>query len=93
MRRAAVLLAAAVALAACAGPAGATNGWWTFDRDTNTNSTLTWKWTYPPSPAQYVRSWRAGSGSSTDECQRGKGGCPRAGIRSGATGTTTTGAR
>ena len=76
MRRAAALLAAAVALAVCAGPAGATNGWWTFDRDTNTNSKLTWKWTYPPNPAQYVHSWRAGSGSSTAECQRGEGWLP-----------------
>ena len=66
MRRAVVALAAATALLAC-GSATAANGWWTFDRNANLNSTLTWKWTYPPSPAQYSSSWRAGSGSSTDE--------------------------
>jgi hypothetical protein len=59
-----------------AAPAGAANGWWTFDRDTNVDSTLHWKWTYPPSPAQYSRSWRAGSGTTTDECQVGRGWLP-----------------
>lgn len=59
-------------------PAGspAANGWWTFDRDTNLDSTLTWKWTYPPSSAQYARSWRAGSGTSPYECRRAEGWLP-----------------
>jgi hypothetical protein len=76
MRRGAVVVAATAALLAWSGPSAAANGWWTFDRNTNLNSTLTWKWTYPPSPAQYSHSWRAGSGASTDECRRGEGWLP-----------------
>jgi hypothetical protein len=76
MPRAAVVLATAVAALACAAAASGANGWWTFDRNTNRNSTLTWKWTYPPSPEQYTHSWRAGSGSSMDECIRGEGWLP-----------------
>jgi len=76
MRRAVLALAAAAALLACARSAAAANGWWTFDRNTNLNSTLTWKWTYPPSSAQYSHSWRAGAGSSTDECRRAEGWLP-----------------
>ena len=72
----AVALAAMIAAFACAGPAQAANGWWTFERNSNTNSTLSWKWTYPPSPTQYARSWRAGSGSSTNECRRAEGWLP-----------------
>jgi hypothetical protein len=76
MRRAVVALAATTtALLAC-GSVTAANGWWTFDRNTNLNSTLTWKWTYPPSPTQYSHGWRAGSGSSTNECRRGEGWLP-----------------
>ena len=69
-------LLAAVVLAWTAQSATAANGWWTFDRNTNLNSTLSWKWTYPPSSAQYTRSWRAGSGSTTDECEVGRGWLP-----------------
>jgi hypothetical protein len=76
MRRIAVLCATVVALLASVGPASAVNGWWTFDRGTNTSSKLTWKWTYPSNPAQYVHSWRAGSGISTDECRRAEGWLP-----------------
>jgi hypothetical protein len=74
MIRIAVL--AALVIACVASPATAANGWWTFDRDTNLSSTLTWKWTYPPSPTQYSRSWRAGSGSDMDECEVGRGWLP-----------------
>ena len=59
--RIALLVALVLSTAA---PASAANGWWTFNRNTNLNSTLTWKWTYPPSPADYSRSWRAGSGTT-----------------------------
>lgn len=71
-----IALLAALLLAWAAGPASAANGWWTFNRNTNLNSVLNWKWTYPPSPTQYTRSWRAGSGTTTDECQVGRGWLP-----------------
>jgi hypothetical protein len=71
-----IALAAALALAWTAAPAAAANGWWTFNRDTNIDSTLSWKWTYPENPAEYARSWRAGSGTTTDECQVGRGWLP-----------------
>ena len=71
-----IALLAALALCWIAAPASAANGWWTFDRDTNLDSTLTWKWTYPPSPAQYSRSWRGGSGTTMDECEIGRGWLP-----------------
>jgi hypothetical protein len=70
------LLFVSVALLASTTSASAANGWWTFERQTNLNSTLTWKWTYPPSPAQYSRSWRAGSGTSPNECRRAEGWLP-----------------
>jgi hypothetical protein len=73
--RASALLVMCVALLAST-PASAANGWWTFERRSNLDSTLTWKWTYPPSPAQYSRSWRAGSGTSTNECRRAEGWLP-----------------
>jgi hypothetical protein len=74
IRRVALLC---LVVALCGAPsAGAVNGWWTFNRDTNLDSTLTWKWTYPPSPAEYTHSWRAGSGTSTDECVRAAGWLP-----------------
>ena len=72
----AFVLAAMVAAFACAGPAQAANGWWTFERISNTNSTLSWKWTYPPTPTQYTRSWRAGSGTTQNECRRAEGWLP-----------------
>lgn len=56
--------------------ASAANGWWTFHRQTNLDSTLTWKWTYPPSPTEYTKRWRAGSGTSQDECARAAGWLP-----------------
>ena len=71
--RIALLVALVLSTAA---PASAANGWWTFNRNTNLNSTLTWKWTYPPSPADYSRSWRAGSGTTMDECEIGRGWLP-----------------
>jgi hypothetical protein len=54
----------------------AADGWWTFKRETNTNSTLSWKWTYPPNQTQYSKSWRAGSGTAQNECRRGEGWLP-----------------
>jgi hypothetical protein len=74
MRASALLLVCLALLTS--GPASAANGWWTFERQSNLDSTLTWKWTYPPSPAQYSRSWRAGSGTSTNECRRAEGWLP-----------------
>ena len=50
MRGAVVTLAAPAALLAWSGPSAAANGWWTFDRNTNLNSTLTWKWTVSAEP-------------------------------------------
>jgi hypothetical protein len=72
----ALALAACVALLGCVGSARAANGWWTFERGTNLYSRLTWKWTYPPSATQYARSWRAGSGTSQNECRRAEGWLP-----------------
>jgi hypothetical protein len=71
-----IALLAALVLGWTAAPVAAANGWWTFDRNTNLNSTLTWKWTYPPSPTQYSRSWRGGSGTTTDECEVARGWLP-----------------
>jgi hypothetical protein len=70
-----VALVAALFLIAVA-PASAVNGWWKFRRETNINSTLFWIYTYPPNPTQYSFSWRAGSGTSTDACEVGKGWLP-----------------
>src|SRR4051812_50195840 len=74
-----IALLAALVLSWTVGPASAANGWWTFDRNTNLNSRLTWKWTYPPSPAEYSRSWRGGAGTSMDEGEIGRGGRPGGG--------------
>jgi hypothetical protein len=74
MRRA-LLTCLVVALCAPAA-AGAANGWWTFHRQTNLDSTLTWKWTHPPNPTEFTASWRAGSGSTTNECRRAEGWLP-----------------
>jgi hypothetical protein len=71
-----VALAALVAALAWAGSARAANGWWAFERVTNIDSTLSWKWTYPPSPAEYSRTWRAGSGISPYECRPAEGWLP-----------------
>ena len=71
-----VALVAVLVALACAESGQAANGWWTFKRQTNMDSTLAWKWTYPPSPAQHAHSWRAGSGTSTDECRRAEGWLP-----------------
>jgi hypothetical protein len=74
MSRLAVLAACLLALSAS--PAGAANGWWTFDRDTNLDSTLRWRWTYPDNPTIYGKAWRAGSGTSRYECRRAEGWLP-----------------
>jgi hypothetical protein len=71
-----VAVAAVVAALACAESGVAANGWWTFKRQTNVDSTLSWKWTYPPSAAEYSRRWRAGSGSSPYECRPAEGWLP-----------------
>jgi hypothetical protein len=71
-----VALAALVTALTCAGSAQAANGWWAFERVTNIDSTLSWKWTYPPSAAEYSRSWRAGSGTSSYECRPAEGWLP-----------------
>jgi hypothetical protein len=75
MRRA-LLVVAVVALYAPAGASAEANGWWTFNRDTNLDSRLSWKWTYPPRTGEYSQTWRAGSGTSRDECLRGDGWLP-----------------
>jgi hypothetical protein len=74
MSRLAVLAACLLALSAS--PAGAADGWWTFDRDTNLDSTLRWRWTYPDNPTIYGKAWRAGSGTSRYECRRAEGWLP-----------------
>lgn len=74
MRRA-FLICLVLALCVPAAAAGA-NGWWTFHRQTNLDSTLRWKWTHPPNPTEYSASWRAGSGTSTNECRRAEGWLP-----------------
>jgi hypothetical protein len=67
----------ALLVAVCVPPAASgANGWWTFRRDSNLDSRLAWKWTYPPSPTEYSKSWRAGSGTTTNECRRGEGWLP-----------------
>jgi hypothetical protein len=71
-----VALAAVLAALACAHSGQAANGWWTFKRQTNIDSTLSWKWTYPPSATEYSRRWRAGSGSSPYECRPAEGWLP-----------------
>ncbi|HEX5467745.1 MAG TPA: hypothetical protein VFW80_01710 [Gaiellaceae bacterium] len=71
-----IALVAALVLAWTSAPAQAATGWWTFNRNTNLDSRLSWKWTYPPSPTEYTRSWRAGSGTSKDECELGNGWLP-----------------
>src|SRR4051812_50186582 len=71
-----IALLAALVLSWTVGPASAANGWWTFDRDTNLNSRLTWKWTYPPSPAEYSRSWRGGGRGGLGGGGGGRGGGP-----------------
>jgi hypothetical protein len=74
MRRA--ILICLVWVLALPAVAEAANGWWTFHRETNLNSTLRWKWTYPPNPTEYSKRWRAGSGTTTNECRRGEGWLP-----------------
>lgn len=71
MRRA--LLICLVAFLCAPAAAFGADGWWTFLRETNANSTLSWKWTYPPNTTQYSKSWRAGSGTTRNECRRGEG--------------------
>ena len=74
MRRA-LLVCLVTSLFAPAAAFGA-DGWWTFKRETNANSTLSWKWTYPPNSTQHSKSWRAGSGTTQNECRRGEGWLP-----------------
>ncbi|HEY7002929.1 MAG TPA: hypothetical protein VH281_01505 [Gaiellaceae bacterium] len=76
MRIPRIALVAALVLAWAAAPAPAANGWWTFNRNSNLDSTLSWKWTYPPSPTEYAHHWRAGSGTTKNECQVGDGWLP-----------------
>ena len=71
-----IALVAALVLAWTSAPAPAANGWWTFNRNTNLDSRLSWKWTYPPSPTEHSRNWRAGSGTTKNECEIGNGWLP-----------------
>jgi hypothetical protein len=71
-----IALVAALVLTWASAPAQAANGWWTFNRNSNLDSRLSWKWTYPPSPTEYTRSWRAGSGTTNNECEIGNGWLP-----------------
>lgn len=69
---AATLLALGLQAALVVAPAQArTGGWFQFDRKTNTNSAIFWL----KDGGQYW-GFRAGSGSSTDECWVGKGWLP-----------------
>lgn len=52
-----------------------TPGWWQFDRKSNTNSNLFWMWGDSNDQVHWIY-YRAGSGSSTDECWVGKGWLP-----------------
>lgn len=70
------LVATAFLAASLAAPASAAGGWWTFDRNTNLSSVLSWRWTNPPDTTEHVRTWRAGSGTTTNECEKGKGWLP-----------------
>jgi hypothetical protein len=47
-----------------------------FDKGTNINSTLTWKWYDNFGRCLYSNSWRAGSGKTTDPCQSFQGWLP-----------------
>ena len=79
LRRLAVatLLAIGVQTALIVAPAGAlTSGWFQFDRKTNTNSPLWWFHSNDGRQTATYTGYRAGSGSSTDECWVGKGWLP-----------------
>jgi hypothetical protein len=45
-----IALLAAIVLGWAVAPASAANGWWTFNRNANLNSTLTWKMDVPAQP-------------------------------------------
>lgn len=70
-KRIATIVATAVALAAAA-PASAGN--FDFKRVTNANSTLKWMWACGTGVCS--TSWRAGSGTTTNECERDRGWLP-----------------
>jgi hypothetical protein len=70
------LVVTAFLAASLAAPATAADGWWTFDRNTNLSSVLSWRWTNPPDTTEHIRTWRAGSGTTTNECEKGKGWLP-----------------
>lgn len=55
-------------------------GYFEFFRSSNTNSTLVWEYWEDFERVRQV-SWRAGSGSTTNECEVGKGLAPRGNIR------------
>jgi hypothetical protein len=74
MRRALTLATLFALTLPAAAPAA--NGWWAFNRNTNLDSVLSWTWTYPPDTTRYSKSWRAGSGTTTNECEKGKGWLP-----------------
>ena len=58
-------------------PAGALSaGWFQFDRYSNTNSNLFWFHSNDGRKSAQYWYYRAGSGSSTDECWVGKGWLP-----------------
>ena len=75
MRRYLALLAALAAAAALAAPALATPAYFDFARSTNLNSRLTLSWEAVPGHVSSM-SWRAGSGTGTDECAVGRGWLP-----------------
>jgi len=69
----------AVALALLAAAAGNARGavWMNFTRSSNTSSNLRFTWQDDNTGAtRATQSWRAGSGSTTDECATGSGWLP-----------------
>jgi hypothetical protein len=68
----ALVLVGLIGLLSSAKAEAAYIGWFDYDRNgTNTNGTLTWKWTIDDFPPVYSVSWRGGSGSNYDDHTNG----------------------
>jgi hypothetical protein len=75
MRMSLAVLAAVVAVAVLAAPAVATPAYFDFARSTNLSSVLTLYWQAVPGHISSM-AWRAGSGTSTNECAINQGWLP-----------------
>jgi hypothetical protein len=74
-----LIVSTAIALVGVVPAAHAANiGWFDFKRSSNTNSTLVFKWSLDGHPETVYSgpSWRSGSGSNTNECDKGVGWLP-----------------